>query len=48
MTQTRWILSSSPIRNSSMMTPSSEIWAMAPTLRTRPSPCGPISTPATK
>ncbi len=48
MTQIRCARSSSPIRNSSISTPSSEIWVILLTSRTRPRPDGPISTPASK
>ncbi len=48
MTHSRAGRSSSPIRNSSMTTPSSEACAIASTLVTSPSPAGPTAKPAAR
>ncbi len=48
MTHRRCGRSSSPIRNSSMTTPSSDTWAMSLRSVTRRSPDGPMATPASR
>ena len=48
MTHSRCGRSSSPIRNSSMITPRLAMLAMASTLVTSRNPSGPIATPATR